>query len=870
MNHPMPSESTRQSGLLMSLLVLCGGILPSAAAADTRALVPAVSATWRDRLIATLEASQAGDGRRATEGLRRALQEGALQEGRSALVWVPRHLGESVPELLAEMRATTKAEVRSEDDSDSDEVRRVQRAIRRSGGGLQIELPDGDISGRALRVATLAEHILRHLPEAQRALWRRTYESPAQARLEAAKALADAEELARVAREFPMTAAGWRAREQIADAAYEASDWRRAAALYRDCAEARLPTLATKESRAGFAEVAARRRGALKFLACQRWLGATAVHDSYREGWTRTEDALLADDASRAALERIEASITPSAPAPLPQVRGDGQEVSWISAGWGTGFRLPVEARHSSSGNRFDMRRRGVGSLHVRGRLHGEDGVDYPMAPAVWKDEIFLTGLGALYRIDARPGTGKLLEEISKPLPLQKRRRAPLFELSDSPVYTVTLATRDRSAWNHPGPAASFTERVAGAGRTTNASFQPRASEGSRLDGFLGDLPTDIAVTQFVATNTEYHHYMRYDITVPVLMRSLAAFDLESGRVLWKTDDLAPVSQTDPYGPNQVPVTISYTSPALVRGDRVYVGGWKDEGFVNTVVRALDLRTGETVWETPICSAQMELTMFGEMAREPFASFLLESAGVLYYASNLGGVAAIEADTGSLLWVTAYDYIEPHGTLQRQARKRDLVWGLNPPLLIGHVLVVAPRDGDTLLAIDTGRGPAGPTAAGRLLWKYDNRSGDLRDLLGVAGDRLWFTGPSEVAALDLSTLPAGLFEGLFEGGGGEEASEKRDGSKRDAVPEPDRLVATYAGLIESIPAAGLLTDQGVVYAERDAIGRINFELDDRQLLVDGFPKPVQGRVEPGRVFLIDGRLLVAGRHHLTAFSEPLR
>ena len=165
--------------------------------------------------------------------------------------------------------------------------------------------------------------------------------------------------------------------------------------------------------------------------------------------------------------------------------------------------------------------------------------------------------------------------------------------------------------------------------------------------------------------------------------------------------------------------------------------------------------------------------MFGELAREPFASVLAEREGVIYYLTNLGAIAAVEASTGRILWLTTYDSIPVKPADGRRSEFRRIVWGANPLLFVGETLIVTPRDSLYLYAIDCSmpsRAVLPPSAlaatavsspaegavaraaarqGGRILWSYSNAAGDLRDLLGYAGGRLYFTGPGGVQALEI-------------------------------------------------------------------------------------------------------------------------
>jgi outer membrane protein assembly factor BamB len=324
-------------------------------------------------------------------------------------------------------------------------------------------------------------------------------------------------------------------------------------------------------------------------------------------------------------------------------------------------------------------------------------------------------------------------------------------------------------------------------------------------------LPEQIIITPFVSDRVKPGTYMGYDIHVEIPIRSLLALDPANGKVLWTTagtktagggaagagaggivaknarqivrraqehpegddDDWADAQDDEsddapgfPRGrggrlggldddENFRPRDFSYITPAVVRDGRVIAGGWIQRGNVNNALRCHDLATGDLLWETLIACGNMESTLFGETAREPFAGAILEDGGIVYYASQVGAVAAVDAVTGRLLWLSTYETLPIRATFQRQAERRSLVWGPNPMLLLGRTLVVTPRDSDYLYIFDTGQGPGRSVDGGRVLWRYRNETGplEMRDLLGSReGRRLYFTGSSAVSALEVPPL----------------------------------------------------------------------------------------------------------------------
>src|SRR5262249_56689159 len=75
----------------------------------------------------------------------------------------------------------------------------------------------------------------------------------------------------------------------------------------------------------------------------------------------------------------------------------------------------------------------------------------------------------------------------------------------------------------------------------------------------------------------------------------------------------------------------------------------------------------------------------------------------LYYQTKLGALAAIEASTGSLLWVASYPRQEPSPI--GSGSERDL----NPAVIHEGRVFIAPSDAEAIFAFDK--------QSGRLLWK---------------------------------------------------------------------------------------------------------------------------------------------------------
>jgi outer membrane protein assembly factor BamB len=400
--------------------------------------------------------------------------------------------------------------------------------------------------------------------------------------------------------------------------------------------------------------------------------------------------------------------------------------------------------------------------------------------------------------------------------------------------------------------------------------------------------PDEILVTSYVSDRVKSGKFMGYDITVEIPIRSLVAFAASSREVLWKTarDRTAQGPQADEGRlPAELPQDeggdelegirpgflppryrlfegtpvqdsgkdFSYTSPVVVKNGIAAATGWVQRGYVRSAVRGLDAATGALVWETALASSQLELTMFGEIAREPFAGAITEGDGVLYCLTQTGVIGAVDLETGRIRWLTTYDTIEVEPSTHRAAIKRNISWGLNSLLVLGNVLIATPRDSEYLYAISTGRGPEGPLSGGRVLWRYYNpfrhgqQGGELRDLLGFSKGSLYFTGSEGVSALDVTGMDA---EGRLPRG----------------LSQPPRVRGSY---VDGVAGPGALTTSGVVFSDQEGLRLASLDLKSvLELTRKPYRHSVFG-VYPGRVQVVPGTILVTSRQLISSYTpEP--
>ncbi len=605
-------------------------------------------------------------------------------------------------------------------------------------------------------VAEFARRLLWSLPPEGLAAYRRLHGGPARQLYAEALRSGDRDLLESVARDTFLTAVGDDALDRLGELFFfEGRFWAAVDAWRRVLNEHPDPDVNPVEVR-------------LKILHALRLLGAKTPFDAERESFLaqlRAQaggDGLAGrDEVYRARLLNLEQTlpfppaageqaigpglagpVLGSTPGLIPDLPGRRLDADWASPFWAAQGISPLGVPGGGRG--------GLGAARSFSLSRREPQASFPFYPSVGPGpEAGFLYIGSVFQLQRLSlSTGKLVGPIYR---LPHRDNATLFqEASDSPAYTVALG------------AAS---------------------------GWRG--PRDLVIGSYIGHRIPHRDYLSFEITAELPIRSLAAFERDSGRVVWKTDELAI--------PGVAGKKLSFTTPVLLDRGKAIAGGWLQSGYINSILACIDLSTGDLVWHQLVASHQMELTMFGEMAREPFASQLTEREGVVYFVTNLGAIAAVDSKTGRLLWVTAYETIPAEPPDRQLTMLREIVWGVNPPLFVGETLIVAPRDSHFLYAIDTvsaggrrGRDAAPERQAGRVLWKYSNVRGQLRDLLGVSRGRLYFSGPGGVQALDIDRVPP-------------------DGS-------PRLLPAAPALAGKMVNGRGALTSAGVLVAAGSAAG----------------------------------------------------
>lgn len=341
-----------------------------------------------------------------------------------------------------------------------------------------------------------------------------------------------------------------------------------------------------------------------------------------------------------------------------------------------------------SGGGMGGMRRNQIG-LNNAAQVSAERLLGYH--PIVVGDQVLVAGERSVtsYNLDVRPGE-------ATPGP-------------GAPTSTVAWRTKDLM-----GPAA--TNRAAGglARYTLTASDQ-------RVFARIGPPPASVITLNRMGMGG-------FGSASPSLVVGL---DRAEGKILWKREagDI-PLPKRKAEGANRTAV---FEGSPVAYGPNVYVAMTDRIEMTATYVVCLDAASGGTRWVRYICEASANVDPIFGGGLEISHRLLTLDGPNLYYQTNLGAVASLEADTGSIRWLATYPW---PGHNNGGGQERDV----NPAVVHDGLVIVAPNDTPSIYAYDA--------ASGRLAWKTAPVPEDVKltHLLGVAkgyliatGDRvLWF------------------------------------------------------------------------------------------------------------------------------------
>ncbi len=294
--------------------------------------------------------------------------------------------------------------------------------------------------------------------------------------------------------------------------------------------------------------------------------------------------------------------------------------------------------------------------------------------------------------------------------------------------------------------------------------------------------------------------------------------------------------------------TLHFDGSPVVIDNSVYITGRGAKGaqFDDGYVLSFDLATGELQWHCYVASGNTSSRVWGDAAvPSGNISHLAYSSGRLYVLTNLGALAAIDAHSGTILWLNIYprDVVDPdRAFIQRRARiERSTAvpkpWAYNPVIIHEGKVFILPADGRHLLVYDAGHGTE--------LKRINLADLDTCDtLLGLKGDWMVLAGEHRLLCIEWDKY-----------------DPKRPASSRDMIVWRQQFKPAIRGRC-------FLTDDLIYVPTAERLFRVRF--DTSGLIRDNYPenpRPWDREEGPGNVLVANNNVIIAGATRVDVYTD---
>ncbi len=197
------------------------------------------------------------------------------------------------------------------------------------------------------------------------------------------------------------------------------------------------------------------------------------------------------------------------------------------------------------------------------------------------------------------------------------------------------------------------------------------------------------------------------------------------------TSNVLEIDETSPEA-----TSWTFEGTPVVEGNRLFVSARRSVPEDEIHVVCFDTQTSEIVWRRRVCStlknAAEHFSLLGHR-------LLTLADGRVFIETGTGAIAALEAETGKLLWVATYESNQPDEAVGDVGDASHI--GLTPCVIQAGLVFAAPQDSNSVFAIEA--------ATGRVLWQQ-RLTDRVRSLLGVTDQKLVVSG-RQLWALDVRT-----------------------------------------------------------------------------------------------------------------------
>jgi len=283
----------------------------------------------------------------------------------------------------------------------------------------------------------------------------------------------------------------------------------------------------------------------------------------------------------------------------------------------------------------------------------------------------------------------------------------------------------------------------------------------------------------------------------------------EDGEVVWKSPDLPEIAPFEPAG-----------APLLADGMLlVATESQQSQPLPGQWVLAIRPRDGKLIWKTQIGSfRQGRQRFYSPYARSrPPRPRLLLDAGSLYIDTQIGVLARLDADSGTLEWGFGYQTAPVQGEMYffnpYQQREPDAVGG--GPISLGDTLLVKGGQSSRIYALDPNR----------MTLKWERAIGKSARPL-AADEHAIYLGGDELASLDIQTRNLSWAARLPGGSGSGTVLVRPDGVRQftprgifEIDPETGDVRSIFRGADLGAAAGGdvLLTAENLLTVSNRAI-----------------------------------------------------
>jgi outer membrane protein assembly factor BamB len=171
-------------------------------------------------------------------------------------------------------------------------------------------------------------------------------------------------------------------------------------------------------------------------------------------------------------------------------------------------------------------------------------------------------------------------------------------------------------------------------------------------------------------------------------------------------------------------------------GRRLFVAMRQSDVTPRAFVACFDVATSSEMWRTSIGAADTPATGYGD---EITHNLLTLVGDRIFFSTNLGLIAALDADSGKLCWMRRYDRHSDEPIIRSRPGPRHLNRDPAPCLYHAGLVIVAPSDTRSIFALDAD--------TGQTAWSTEALP-DALHVLGVVRNNLIASG-NRLAALDL-------------------------------------------------------------------------------------------------------------------------